>query len=297
MSKKDGHSSLYVLSLTMGNILFGFGPVLQKFTFPYGGSGLLTAFYSSAFGLIPLFILIKYNHLSLKSVRPIAGKLAVLCIGSSGALLFLWSSYNYIPTGLATTLHYIYPMAIAVAMTVFYHEPFTGKKAVALLLVLCGIARIGASGGATLNPTGMVLALVSGFFWAFYIIYMEKSGLCEQPSPLISFCTTFANVPFALLVCAVTGKLVLYSAPCAWGIVVAVALLHRTVACSLFQIGLRRVEPVSAGILCTFEPVSALVFGYFLLGEAVSARQLSGLIFILSGIIVNVLAGKKRSGS
>ena len=159
---------------------------------------------------------------------------------------------------------------------------------------MCGIAGMSVSDGTDFKLIGILLALISGFFWAVYIIYMEKSRLCENSPVLVNFYTTLANVPFTLIACLASGNLGVYSVTWAWGIVAIVAVLHRVIAYGLFQFGLRCVNPFTAGVLCTFEPISALVFGMLLLGERISLRQLVGLLLVLSGICVNLLTSRKK---
>lgn len=282
----------YALSLIVSNLLFGFIPVLQKFTFSYGGNGLLTAFYSSIISLIPLTMLARHFKISLKPDTATAKKLFLLCICSVGTILFLWSSYSYIPVGIATTLHYIYPIIIALTMTIIYHEPFFIRNLLSLSLVIIGVCLTSISHEANIKPIGFIFALISGFFWAFYIIYIEKSGLCYKPAYLINFYTTFANIPFIFIICILSNNFIVFHKSIPWLIIIAVAFLHRICAYGLLQLGLRHITPFSAGILCTFEPLSSILFGRLFFKEIITPIQTLGLFLILLGIFFNLYANK-----
>ena len=282
----------YILALTTADVLFGLVPILQKLTYPYGGSGPLTVFWSSIFALVPLAIWARIQKVSLLVDRKTLGKLAILAIGVAGTALFLYSSYSYIPVGMATTLHFVYPALITIGLSLFFHQHFTKRKLLALVLTLCGIVCMGSSVQLQTNLFGMVLAVISGFFWAFYIVYMEKSGLSNIPTVILTFYTSLANIPALGLFCALSGSLQVYTRTWAWGVIFLVALLHRIVGFGLFQIGMRKISSFSAGILSTVEPASALLFGILILHEQTHWLQLLGLGCIAASIILNLPSEK-----
>lgn len=286
----------YTLALSAGDALFGLVPILQKLTYSCGGSGPLTVVWSSVFALLPLVLLAKVQGVRLRVDRKTLGKLAILSIGATGTALFLYSSYSYIPVGMATTLHFVYPALITLGLGIFFHQRFTKRNFAALGLTLLGVVFMGASVELTANLTGMLLALISGVFWAFYIVYMDKSGLNEIPTTVVTFYSSLANIPVLGLFCAVTGALKLYTTAWAWGVIVLVAFLHRILSYALFQIGMRRISAFEAGILSTVEPASALVFGVLILHEALHPMQLLGLVCIAASIIVNLPSDKISAG-
>ena len=283
-------------ALITGNLIFGLVPALQKITFPYGGSGLLTGFYSSFLALFSLAFMAHRSKVSLIPERAVFAKLLVLACASACTTLLLWSSYSFIPVGVATTLHFVYPMLIAAAMTLFFGERFSLGTGIALFLATCGVVLIGVADMSQASVTGVILALVSGGFWAFYIIYLQRSGLSELNTSLVNFYIALMNMIMSLAACLFTGQLRTYTIWWAWLIIIAVSILHRVVGYGLFQLGMRRVQPVSAGILCTFEPASALVFGIIILHESVTAKQVGGLACILCAVVVNLCANYRNAG-
>ena len=215
---------------------------------------------------------------------------------SACTTLLLWSSYSFIPVGVATTLHFVYPMLIAAAMTLFFGEHFSLGNGIALFLATCGVVLIGVADMSQASVTGVVLALVSGGFWAFYIIYLQRSGLSDLNTSLVNFYIALMNMIMSLAACLFAGQLKTYTIWWAWLIIVLVSILHRVIGYGLFQLGMRKVQPVSAGILCTFEPASALVFGIIILHESVTAKQVGGLVCILSAVLENLGANYRNAG-
>ena len=279
---------VYALALTAGDALFGLVPIIQKLTYRCGGSGPLTVVWSSVFAILPLMLLARAQGVCLRVDGTTLKKLGILAIGATGTALFLYSSYSYIPVGMATTLHFVYPALITLGLRIFFHQRFTSRNVLALALTLGGIVFMGASAEARANLTGMLLALISGVFWAFYIVYMEKSGLNQLPTTVVTFYSSLANIPVLGLFCALNGSLRIYTALWAWGVILLVAVLHRILAYALFQIGMRKISSFSAGILSTVEPASAQIFGVLILRERLHWVQLLGLFCILASIIVNL---------
>lgn len=281
--------------LVMGSaIIYGISPTLMKVTFAYGGNGLLSTFYTSIFSLPMLWLWARMAHVSLLVDRAMFGRIALLSLGTWPTSLLLYSSYVFIPVGMATTLHFVFPVVTAIYLTVFCHEKFGLMNIVALLLAVGGIVCMSANGLSGGSLIGILLALSSGFTWAFYIVYVEKSGLSDQHPALLNFYMALANAVFAGIACMITeGRIALYTALPIWGLVVFNALIHRVAGNAMFQLGIRGTSAFSASIFSTFEPVTSIIVGVLFLGERFNAAQIAGLVLILGGIVCNVFAGRR----
>ena len=118
----------------------------------------------------------------------------------------------------------------------------------------------GFSGGTFL---GLFLAVASGVTYAFYIIYMDKSGLKNQPVFKISFYVALMSSIAMGIFGIGTGELTLTTlTPQAWFISTVFALLCTVVALSLLQIGIKHVGASTAAILTTFEPITSIIWAY-----------------------------------
>ena len=92
----------------------------------------------------------------------------------------------------------------------------------------------GFSGGTFL---GLFLAVASGVTYAFYIIYMDKSGLKNQPVFKISFYVALMSSIAMGIFGIGTGELTLTTlTPQAWFISTVFALLCTVVALSLLSV-------------------------------------------------------------
>ena len=81
--------------------------------------------------------------------------LAVMGVCMALSSLTLFAAYNYMAVGIASTLLFVYPIIVALIMTVFFKEKLTLMTVLCILLALGGIGLLYRSeGGATLSTTG-----------------------------------------------------------------------------------------------------------------------------------------------
>lgn len=212
----------------------------------------------------------------------------------------LFISFSLIDLGIATTIHFIYPVFVTLGCVLFYKEKLGLQKIIALMIATSGIAcfffgmdmKSGLSGGVFL---GLVLAVGSGMTYAFYIIYMDKSGLKNQPVFKITFYVALMSSIAMGIYGNVTGDLALTSLTAkSWWISLAFSLLCTVVALILLQIGIKHVGASTAAILTTFEPITSIVFGVLLLGESVTFVKIMACVLIMIGVVTLSLSKQKK---
>jgi len=100
---------------------FGFIPLFAKIAYANGFNPYTFTLFRSLFASIGLFIFLKIRKINytVEKEQYITLFKASL-IGFSLVILTLSSSYNYMSTGLATTIHFIYPVAVMVGSIFFY---------------------------------------------------------------------------------------------------------------------------------------------------------------------------------
>lgn len=227
----------------------------------------------------------------------------LLADGVLGGLttLFLFSAFEQMATGIATVLHFTYPVYVAVAGIWLLKKKLTVGKGAAMALSLAGIAFTSDFSGAGIGAgtgtgLGVFLALASGLTYAGYILVMEKSGLQKSDYLWFSFYMTGIRGIVALLYGEGVGAMTFSMTGTAWMMTAAHALLTGVAANILFQFGVRHVGGATASLLSMFEPVTCLAVGVMLLGEMMNPAKLFGCGMIMAGILVVVWDehGKKQ---
>lgn len=274
--------------------IFGFTPILTRITYEGGANGVTMSFLRALIALPVLFFIVRRKGVSLR-VTPGELKSVVLTgiLGMGATCIMLYMSYTYISVGLATTLHFIYPLLVAAACVLLFRERMNLLKICALAAGMAGIA-LSVDFSAPGGILGMILALLSGITYTFYIIYVDKSGLKTMYYFKLSFylCAMMALTAgaYGLLSHSLTLRLT----PKAWLFAVLVSLFASVGALSLFQLGIRYTGASTAAILSTLEPITSIVLGVLVLREHISVLKLIGCVCILGSVILITLAEKKK---
>ena len=86
-----------------------------------------------------LYLIVRYKYkISLKITGREFRKILVLSLCCAGTPAALFQSYRYIPSGMATTIHFVYPILVLLGRVALYREAH-GKKSVCAALCLLGI--------------------------------------------------------------------------------------------------------------------------------------------------------------
>jgi inner membrane transporter RhtA len=222
-----------------------------------------------------------------------------------GAMNFsIYQSFARIPLGIAVTIEFLGPLAVAVASS---RRPLDLAWVVlagggVLLLTEGGDkltsgashpagAAAGQAGpllGLSTTATGIAFGLVAGACWAAYILLSRATGRRFSGS---------SGLAIAMIVAAVvvTGPAVTQAGPALGhpGLIaegLAVGLLSSVIPYRVELEALRRVPAGVFGIWMSLEPAVAALIGLVLLGETLSVRQ-----WLAIGAVIIASAGAARS--
>ena len=267
-------------------VIFGFTPVLAALSYQGGSNGVNMAFLRAALPLPVLYALTRRHPKPYAAQRRLGAVLGLLLFGCA---LLLYSSYAYIPVGLATTLHFLYPLYVVLYEWLVQRRSPGALRLAGLVLGLSGSMLFLQPGEGALHPAGLLLALLSGVCYAGYIVVLSRES--QRPMPLyrLMFEVSRSGAVLCLVAGLLLGRLTLRLTPQAWVCAVLVALLAAVVACVLFQAGVRIVGKANAAIFSLLEPITSIVFSVLLLGDALSPAKLTGCALILAGLLVTAL--------
>ena len=123
--------------------------------------------------------------LKRKEILPLIGMGLLVSVSS----LTLFQSYNYMAAGIASTLLFVYPILVALIMTVVFREKLTILTILCIALALCGIGMLyEGEDGATLNLTGVVLVMASALTYALYIVGVNRPMLKDVATLKVTYC-------------------------------------------------------------------------------------------------------------
>lgn len=210
-------------------------------------------------------------------------------MGFSSLGLFL--SYRYMDAGIASTLLFVYPLMVAVIMTLVFHERFTLRTGICLAMAMGGILLLyNGDGSQTLSLTGVMLVMVSSLSYAIYIVAVNTRLVKSIATlPLTFYVLLFGSLVFAVRLLD-TGDFMLPADMFSWGCALCLSILPTTLSLILTTMAIQRIGSTPTAILGVFEPVTALVFGVIVFGEILTGRDVTGLLLILTAVCY-VIAG------
>lgn len=266
MEKLKGIACCIVAAITFG-IISSVAPL----TYGQGGCNPVTlALLRCALVLPVLALLLPLLHIPFTLTKKQLGWVLVIgLVGSALPVLLLNIALSMIDVGVATTIHFCYPIFVMLGSAFLFHDKIALPQVAALALATGGIVAFiaGGTGESENFLLGAVIALVSGVAYALYILLLDKSGLAQENPLKINFYTSCITVVFMLVYGAFTKQLVFAAiTPKSWFILLACGLGGMILGMSLLQIGIRSTGATTSAILSTFEPLTGVVAGHFLLG-------------------------------
>lgn len=174
-------------------VIFGFNPLLARLVYAGGGNAAVLALYrmviGSMLGLI-LHRIFEKDSVSVKGRTLL--QLALCAAGYAVTPILLFSSYNYLDSGMATTIHFVYPVLVILGCVIFYREAISRLKVVCVVLCTAGILLLYTPGGGV-SLLGIALSFLSGVTYAFYAVYLSKSGLQKMGAFQLMFWLNLAR--------------------------------------------------------------------------------------------------------
>ena len=266
-------------------IIFGLMPLLTKIIIARGATSLTIPFFRVFYVTIVLFYVLKIKKIDLHlEKRDLLSAILTSIFGSGITIIILNESYNYVDTGIATSLHFLYPLFVAILCCFFYGEKIKKKQIISLSFALVGIICFMSKGNGSLF--GYFLAIASGLTYAYYLVKMDKTGLVKMNALKLSFYlalfTTIEIFMINLFVQDVVFKMDIVS----YGLLLVLALSSSFLATVLLQKGVLLLGSTRASFICLLEPVTSMIVGILWLNEALTFNKgLGGLAIIISLII------------
>ncbi|MBS6500198.1 DMT family transporter [Clostridium tertium] len=282
-----------ILFTILSAIIFGFTPALANITYEFGNNSLSMTFFRNLLAIPILFFILKYKRISLKVEKKELKHIFILSlIGVALTTALLYSSYSYIGVGVATTLHFMYPIFVALACRFIFNETLGKRKVLSLVMAFLGVALFMDMKSSN-NLLGALMALISGLTYAFYIVYLEKKELVKiNPYKLSFYIVSF--VSFEMLIGNIFGGYIKFNLSLKiYILMIIISLLTSIVGVILFQVGVSIIGSTSASIFSLFEPITSVISGLLLFNESIDIKKIIGCLVIF--IAVTYLAIESRS--
>ena len=288
----------YVAGIAAG-VSYGTNPLFGKALMESGVPILVMLFFRYALAAAFLALLMMFRKESFQVKKRETGLLILLGIFFAGSSITLFCSYEFIPSGLATTLIYLYPVIVALIMVILRIYP-SWQTWLAILATFAGILLLSSpSGSGQIRIPGMLLAIGSALCYSFYLVIVNRSKRLRNVSEhtltlysLVTGATLFA------LIRAVLGGGILegVDTPADWGNLIGLAIVPTMVSMLTLAISSRYIGPTKTAVLGVFEPLTAILIGTLLYGEALTAKMAAGIAICVAAVVFMVVKpGKNKA--
>ena len=266
----------------------------------------------AAFGLLPWFARIAYNHgaepLGMLAVRFLIASFVLVvvslfrrtnkarphgvlawqlfalgAIGYAPQASFYFFSVQRIDISLATIIFYTYPVFVVLASWVFLrHRP--SERVISCLAV--------AVIGAALTAGQVQAGSISGVLFMFGAS-LWYTGYIVLSSRVVHIAGAFTSLTYVMVGAAVAhGAVYLVVHPnvptdgTGWLAIAAASIIGTVLSMGFFFAGVSRVGPGEAAVLSTIEPVVSIAVGVLALNEQVTGFRLLGAALVLVSVAV-----------
>lgn len=200
----------------------------------------------------------------------------------AGMNFSFYSALHRIPLGVAVTIEFVGPLAVAIVGS---------RRPLDLLwvaLAVGGIVALTRGGVHHLDGLGVLFALLAGGLWAGYILLNARMGRAFEGATGLSLAMCVATLVMVPVGIASGGSHLLEPRSLALGAVVG--LLSSAIPYSFENEALRRIDPAVFGVLMSIEPAAGALAGFLVLGQGLGARALLGIALV---VIASVGAARR----
>ena len=261
----------------------------------------LLIFWSAIIGLLALTLILAFNkEISFKQQFTKRNILRSAVMGFFNPFLYylvLLKAYSLLEAQVAGILNYTWPIVLVLLSVPFLKQKIPFYSFFALFISFVGIIIIGTDGDPyamqITEPFGIFLALLSAFFWAIYWILNLKDEKRKSEEKI------FLNLLFGLVYIAVylLVKGVEIEMP-NWQTIVGAIYIGMFELSISFVIWLNALKLSSntakVSNLVYLSPFVALFWIRLTVGEEIHFSTVIGLIFIVSGILVQQLLSERK---
>jgi drug/metabolite transporter (DMT)-like permease len=222
----------------------------------------------------------------------------LMLIGGCGQAVITYLSMlalDYLPVAPLAFLFYTYPAWVAVMAAMTGREELTISRFIVLSIAMAGITlMVGTPFSASLNATGVMLALGTAVLYALYLPALHS--VQEGIPPIVASFYLVSGVCLSFVIAgALTGSLELPKTLQIWALLTILALVGTVLAFLSLIAGLSVLGPVRTSIIATTEPFFTALLGVVFLGESLTTTMLAGGAMIATAVLLLQWMGRVKA--
>lgn len=276
-------------------VAYGLNPLFAMPLMSNGASvdSILFFRYFIAVALLGLYL--AWRRASFRVTLQQGALLAVLGLLFAASSILLFESYRYIPSGLATTLIFLFPVMVALIMVLLGVYP-SWQVWLSIAISFVGvIAMTGVGTGTAAHPVGVLLSIGSALSYAIFIVIVNRSRSIARVSNtvLTFYALAVGSIVFGLRILASdSAPMAGISGTVAWVNLIGLALLPTIISTATLSVATRRIGAAKASVLGVFEPITAIIVGVAVLGEPLTLNIILGISLAIAAVLFMVISSR-----
>ena len=218
------------------------------------------------------------------------GTVFILSLLRAATSFSLVIAYQNIASGVASTIHFMYPVLTTLIMMIFFRERKSTWRFFAIALAVVGVSCLSygdSSGGIT--ALGLFIVLLSALGYALYLVTVSQLKIGQMKGLRLTF---YVFLFGTLLLLAGIGTTTGIQTIPDWhtgGNLVLLALIPTVVSNLALVRAVKSIGSTLTSVLGAMEPVTAVCVGIFIFGEPFTQSIGIGILLIISAVIVIIL--------
>ncbi len=229
--------------------------------------------------------------------------LGTICLlGTARAMtsLSLVVAYQNIATGVASSIHFLYPLAVACGMALFFRERISWRVFAAIVVSLLGAVLLSAGDLSAADGNGvlgMSAACMSVVCYSAYIIGVRKTRAARIDSAALTFyVTAFGALLFGCCGMLFDGGIQLVTGWKMWLCVLGIALPATAISNIALVQAIKYIGPTTTSLFGAMEPLTAMVIGVLAFGEPFMWMTAAGMVLVIAAVSWVVRDGSGGNG-
>lgn len=273
------------------SVTFGLIPL---FTLPLMAKGMnydSILFYRFLFATVALGIMLRITRQSYRIEKKDIPVLLLLGCFYTASAMFLFWGYSFMGAGVATALHFTYPVFVTLLMLLIFKERTSWLTWIAIFMAVAGVGTISVKGSElAMDWRGLVIVLVSAVAYASYILTVNKSRVKDMNGRKLAFYVFIVStVLFAVKACLGQG---IQKVPDGISYVnlILLAVLPTVVSNITLVLAVRHIGGTLTSVLGAMEPVTAVLIGTLVFKEGFTLQDGLGVAMIIVAVTVIILS-------
>ena len=282
------------LLIAISSLAFGSMAIFARIAYASGVDPITLLFLRFAIAAIAMTAIVIAARVKLPSKRDIAALVAMGGIGYVGQSMSYFTALQYASAGLVALLLYIYPVLVTLLSAFVHHERIGRTRIIALVIATAGsLLTVDPRGGG--SRAGITLALLAAVIYSLYVVFSAR--LTARAGALASSMFIMVAATSVYGVLAMSRGLKLPTKNSGWFAIIALALVSTVIAIVAFFAGMKLIGAASAAMISNLEPLFTIVLATMFLHEKLSALQIVGGLFIMTGAFLVARNDRGRNAS